>query len=142
MNLDPRAVELPLDRDSAAAGGLHCFDDIVRRVGEHRLDGAEELQAIRRQRGERSVSSDTHRARDRAEVSGQHHRAPKLVLVDVRGFRDRVEQHALERALPDFADDERREELLFVRASRARRVRGATHGAAPSSLCPSPAEAR
>ena len=109
MHLHARAVDLVLDRRATEP----C-DRVARALGglrEHRLHGPEDLERERRE-PRRAVGQ--RRARDAARITAQHERSAHRRRVDAAGLRDRLRQHALERSLPQLADQEPREELLLV----------------------------
>ena len=108
MDLDPRAVELPLDRgrmDLRERGA-----DVGRGLGEHRLERMADPQAQRR---EPRLALRQGDRRDGAEVAAEHERAPHRGELDVRRLRDRVGHHARERALAQVAGQQPDEEPLL-----------------------------
>jgi len=57
---------------------------------------------------------------DQREITGEHRRTSNARGRHVRRFRDRVDEHAFERALPQLAEQQADEEVLLA-ANRARR---------------------
>jgi hypothetical protein len=114
VHLEPRAVELPLDR-----GGTDARERVVQvvsRLREHRLDRAQNCEPEARQ-PLRALAE--RRRRDRSELAGEHDRPPHLRGREVCGPRDRLDHDPLERALPELAQEEPDEEAL-LRLGRAR----------------------
>jgi hypothetical protein len=108
VNLESRAVELPLDRrrPDASEGVVEVFA----RLRQHRLDRAEHREPEARE----TVSPvRDRRRRDRPELAGQHHRAADLRGRDRGRLRDRFDHHALERALSELAEEEPDQESLL-----------------------------
>ena len=102
VDLDPRAVELPLDRrrvDLRERRG-----DVRGGLGEHRLQRPADRQAQGR---EPRLAVGQRDRRDRAEVAAEHQRPPDRGEPHVRRLRDGVGHHARERALAQVADSSR-----------------------------------
>jgi len=109
MNLDPRAVELPLHRGRRALG--ERLREVGGGLGEHRLDRLERAEP---EPGEAGGSVRERRAGDRSEVRAEHQRAPDGRRRDLRGPSHRLQHQALERALPHLAGEQTAEEPLLV----------------------------
>ena len=108
MHLHARAVELPFERRGAEP--RERVADVLRRLGEHRLH---RLQQPDREAREPWRARDERRARDRAEVAREHRGAPHVADRHARRGGDRLEHHALERALAQLADQQADEEVLL-----------------------------
>jgi hypothetical protein len=111
VHLHPRAVELPLE------GGLAERREGLRRIrralGEHRRDRLADPEPEPRE-PRRALAERGHR--DRREGAGEHRGAPDLGGGERRCPRDRLDEHALERALAELAQDEPGEEVPLLRA--------------------------
>ena len=85
-------------------------------VGQHRLDGAEELD---REAGQRSLPLRKDRRRGGREVAAEHHRAPHAIARQSRCARNRFGDHPFERAVTNLSQRQSDEKalLLFRRAS-------------------------
>jgi len=59
--------------------------------------------------------------RDRAEIAGEHRRAPDVGDRNARGGGDRLDHHAFEGALPQLADEQPHEEILLGKLGVASR---------------------
>ena len=114
VHLQPRAVELPLDRRLAEA--FERSRDVRRRLREHRLDRLQQRQPERR---EPFAARRQRRGGDVSEVAGQHQRPPHLAGRDAGRLRERVGHQCLQRPLPQLAGQQPCEELL-LRLGRAR----------------------
>lgn len=100
MHLNARAIQLPLHRDRLLR--LQRVRDRGSRVGEHRLNGPEQLGLESRQLGVAVIAESG--PRNDSEVAGQHGSASDHLRGHAGSFRHRVHHHSLERALPHFAD--------------------------------------
>ena len=109
VHLDPCPVELPLHDGRADA--LDRLPRALRRLREHRLQGPEHLEP---EPCEPGAAVGERRGGDRAEVAGEHERAPHLGRRDIGCAGDSVRDDALERSLPELALEERAEEALLT----------------------------
>jgi hypothetical protein len=122
------AVELGVDADL-----VELRDRLVDRPRSRREHGQQrpaDLQRERRQRRRAATQRGLRHGRDRP---GEHRRPPHVRRGDVGRFRDRVEHHALERALPQLARHQPAQEPLLVGGRRGEQV---VH--APASLARRP----
>jgi hypothetical protein len=87
------------------------------RIGKHRLHRLERLED---ELPERRVAFDERRARNGREIAGKHGGLPNAGERNAGRARDRVHQHAFERALPQLAEQEADQKVLLV-------ARGAAH---------------
>ena len=109
VRLDAGAVELVLERGFAQIGQRGA--NVGGRVGEHRLDRLERLQDESLQ-GRLALAEGG--AGDRCDRAGEHRRPAYLRRGQAGRPRDRVNQNAFERPLPDFAEQQSRDEILLV----------------------------
>ncbi len=109
VRLDAGAVELVLERGFAQIGQRGA--NVGGRVGEHRLDRLERLQDESLQ-GRLALTEGG--AGDRCDRAGEHRRPAYLRRGQAGRPRDRVNQNAFERPLPDFAEQQSRDEILLV----------------------------
>ena len=109
VHLDSRSVELPLDRGRRARPRERALE-VLRRLREHRLHRPEHRQA---KAVEPLLVAAEGRRRDLLQVAGEHRRPPDLGPRDAGRLRDRVEHHALERALTQLAEQQRPQEPLL-----------------------------
>ena len=117
VSLDPRSVELPLD-----VGGrepLETGRDVACRLREHRAERAQWRQPEPRQ----PVAPFAHRdLRDGRKIAGEHGSAAHVCQRHAGRLRDCVRHHALERSLPQLAQEQAGEQaLLGLRGARVER---------------------
>ncbi len=123
VDLDPRAVELPVDggrRDLLQRGG-----DVRGGAGEHRRERAHDLE---RDRVEAGAAVGQRDRRHRGEVAVQHQRAAQRGRRDARGLRHRLRHHPGERALAQVAAEQPDQERALLRGRPREQV---VHGGAP-----------
>src|SRR4029079_7361044 len=99
VHLDARAVELPFENRRAQRG--QRLAHVGRTVGEHWLNGTEELEGVAR---ERWLALGQDRLGHRSEVAGEHDGATHSVARETGRARDGLGQHAVESTLTDLAD--------------------------------------
>ena len=109
VHLHADSIELPLRARCPEAldrgRGIRCA------AGEHRRERTPDLDA---KRLERRRSTGERRRADRREVACQQERAAYGCRRDLRGLRNRVDQHAAERALAQVARQEGAQESLLA----------------------------
>jgi len=112
VHLDAGAVELVFERRFAQLrerGG-----DVVRRLREHRLERAEQLQAKPRQPGgalrERGVRHHT-------QVAREHGRAPHALGIESRRTGHGLDHQSFQRPLTQLADQQAEQEFLLLRGA-------------------------
>jgi hypothetical protein len=108
VNLDPRAIELVLERRLTERRQRSA--DIGRGVREHRLD---RLKRLQHEASERPIAAAERDARHRREAAGEHGSAANLGSCDAGCARHRFNQDAFERALPKLAEEETDEEVML-----------------------------
>ena len=110
VHLDAGAVELVLDGDVGAEAGERGVERIAG-GGEHRPDRPADLQGDGRERGLAAVEGE---AGGLGQAPGEHERAAHDGGGDLGGRRDRLQHHALQRAVAQLAAEQRGEEALLV----------------------------
>jgi hypothetical protein len=108
VNLHARPVDLVLERGLAES--LHGLVDVLRRLGQHRLNRREGCQAKAREPCA-SLIKGNHGHRSR--LAGQHDGAANVGDVDRCRFRDGIYQHAFERALAKLAQNQADQEVAL-----------------------------
>jgi hypothetical protein len=109
VHLNTRAIELVFERRLAERG--ERLVDARCGFGEHRLNRLERAQQKLRQLG---VAIDDGGVRDGSEIARQHAGAPDPRGRNARRARDGLDQHPLERALSELAEQQAHEEVLLV----------------------------
>ena len=132
VDLDARAVELPLERGGAERGERVAR----RRPPASRASAAPAAAAGSRTARARPRLRSAPPARPRASPPANIAARRTVGRGQLRRLRDRVEHHAFERALPQLADDQPREEVLLVGAARGRRARRAARARAAAEPLP------
>jgi hypothetical protein len=119
VHLHAHAVELPLEHGACLRQLRQRVGDVGRRAGKHRLHRAQQLQVeacdARSALGERRVDHCR-------QIGGEHLRAPHRGRRQSGRQRDRVDDEALERALPQLARQHAGEELLLLRGRAAEQL--------------------
>ena len=118
VDLDARAVDLPLDRRRARGGERR--GRIRRRRREHRQDRPTDLE---RDGGQAGLALGERDPRGCGEIAAEHRRSAHRGRAHLRRPRDRVAHHARECALAQLADEQAREEV-GLGGGRARKERG------------------
>ena len=108
VHLDARPVELPFDHRGLDAP--ERLGDADRRLREHRLHGAEELEP---EPGEAGRALGEGGVRHLVQAARQHRRATHVGRRHAGRFRNRLDHDALERALTEPAVEQRPEEVLL-----------------------------
>ena len=85
-------------------------DGIGGGIGQHRLHRLERPQRERREAG---FALDECRTCNRSQIAGQHHRPADPGRRDAGGSGNGVGQHALQRTLTQFAEEEPPEKILL-----------------------------
>ena len=106
VHLDPRAVELPLDR--RGSGGFERGRDVLGGGREHGLDRPQQLEAHGRERVDTVRECE---AGSDAQVTAEHRGPPHDRERHVGRARDRIGHHPFERALAQLAEEEASEEV-------------------------------
>jgi hypothetical protein len=109
VHLNTRAIELVFERRLTERG--ERLVDARCGFGEHRLNRLERAQQKLRQLG---VAIDDGGVRDGREIARQHAGAPNPRGRNARRARDGLDQHPLERALSELAEQQAHEEVLLV----------------------------
>ena len=109
VDLDPCAVELPLERGLAQLG--ERLGRAVRAAGQHRQHRPEELH---REARERRGALGQRGAGDVRQVARQHHGAAYVIRRQAGRARHRLDHQRVERALAELAHHEAEEELPLV----------------------------
>ena len=127
MDLQPRAVELPVDRGRPGPG--ERGRDVGRGAGEHRRQRPPDLEPDRRQAGAPVAQRDR---RDGGEVAVQRQRPPQLAPGQPGRPRRGVGHDARERALAEVAQQQPHQEVLLRRARpRQQRLHGRARAPSP-----------
>ena len=108
VELDPGAVQLPLDR--SLPHPLHGRLDAGRGRGQHRLEGAADLEVELAQATDAGGQGGLGH---RAEGPAQHHGPPHLGPGDPGGLGDGLDHHPLEGALAELAREQPDQEALL-----------------------------
>jgi hypothetical protein len=101
VDLDAKPVELELERGLAAQARKGSFG-IVGGLREHRHHRPEQREPEATDFGGTAVERGR---RDLAEIAGEHVRAAHDLGVEVGRLRDRLDDHAVERAVAHLADE-------------------------------------
>jgi len=119
VRLHLRAAEFPFACRRAEAA--ERFGDVLGRLREHRLHGAMKLN--RETRKTRCAFGQCG-ARDGRQIAREHRRAPHRGDRYLRSGSNRLDHHALERALAQFAHQQADEEVLLgKRSAREQRAK-------------------
>ena len=112
VHLHARAVELPFDR-RLAADARHRVVDVVGGLREHRRERLEQRDAVARTalRRPARIAVRGHRG----DAAAGHRRPPHAGGRHVGSGGDGVDHQAFERALPQLADQQAREEVGLAR---------------------------
>ncbi len=108
VHLDAGAIELPLEGRLAEPGERVL--GIFGRLREHRLKRPEQLHGKACETGRPFAQSGPC---DHPEIAREHRRAAHIAGRQLRRLGHRLDHHALERALAQFADQEAEEEILL-----------------------------
>ena len=114
MHLDARTIELVLERRIVHA--CERIADVLRRVGQHRLHGLEYLDRKPIERLRAIVQSS---GRHLCEAASHHRRTAHAGGRHASRARDGFDEHTLECSLPQLAEEQAYEEVLFL-GGRAR----------------------
>jgi hypothetical protein len=117
VNLDACAVELVFEVSLGQAD--KSVGDIVSGLGEHGAYGAEQFNGEPSKA--RPALSRRH-TRDGSHRTGEHHGATNIRGWQVRGARNCLHHQSLERALPQFAEDQSQEEFLLLARGAAEQI--------------------
>ncbi len=109
VDLDAGAVELQLQRRLAEA--VERLGDVPRRLGEHRLEGAEELEM---EAGEAGPPLGEDGARHLRQLAGEHERPAHLVGRHLRRHGEGLGHQPGKGPLAQLAVDQAHEEVLLV----------------------------
>ena len=108
MDLDARAVQLPLD--GSRSGPPHRVGDCLRRLREHRLHGSEHLEP---KALEPRLALGQRGFRHGGKLAREHERAPNVDRGNLGRPRHRVDHDPLERSLAELAVEDAAEKRLL-----------------------------
>ena len=109
MHLDPRAIELPLDRH-VTAKLIERLVHVIGRLRQHRLDGLKELDT---ETSQARFAGNECRPGDWRKRAGHHHRPPDGGGADVCCPGDCIDEDRFECPLPQLACQQSDDEVLF-----------------------------
>ena len=109
VHLDARAIELVLECRIVHA--CERVADVLRGVGQHRLHGLEDLDGKPIERLRAVVQSS---GGDLCEAAGHHRRTAHAGGRQASRARDGLDEHTLECSLPQLAEEQAYEEVLFL----------------------------
>ena len=118
MNLNAGAIQFPLERQIVTELTERVFD-IVRRLGQHRLNRLEELNAESR---ETTFAGEERSPGHRRQCPGHHHRPTHGGCADVAGLRDGIHQHGFECPLSQLAGQKADDEILLGAGGTAKEI--------------------